>query len=253
MPEPPDRPPIAQSPLSVVLLAAAHEPALESRLDDWLRALADLRRDYEVFLLEAAGTEASRGRLAALAAAHPPLRHVPTGDRHGIGAALRAGVAAARHPLFLYAECSPRYQPGDVSLLLDVIDQVDLVAGYRVGPPGERVRGLGSYLYTGFTRFGFGVHLRDVDCAFKLCRREIFARIPIQSDGRFAQAEIVAKANFLTCLLTEVPVAYRPSLTSPVLDAEPFFARTWKEAGVVFREPDFGPAILPQTPQTQAP
>ena len=56
----------------------------------------------------------------------------------------------------------------------------------------------------------FGVPYHDMTCPFRLARRAIFGRIPLQSDGAFAHVEILAKANFIGCLLgEEVPLGER--------------------------------------------
>ncbi|HMC88896.1 MAG TPA: hypothetical protein VKI17_05080, partial [Gemmataceae bacterium] len=86
------------------------------------------------------------------------------------------------------------------------------------------------------------LRLKDADCAFKLFRRSIFARIPIQSDGAFVHAEILAKANFLGCMMAEVEVSYAPRVASD-MDAAAKRQRR-REALRLFRHPDFGPAEL---------
>jgi hypothetical protein len=53
----------------------------------------------------------------------------------------------------------------------------------------------------------FGVRQHDITCPFRLHRRDIFARIPLQSDGPFVHVEILAKANFLGLVMgEEVPL-----------------------------------------------
>ena len=99
-------------------------------------------------------------------------------------------------------------------------------------------------------RFIFGLRLQDVDCSFKLFRRSIFARIPIQSDGAFVHAEIMAKANFLGCLIGEVAVRYTPQETLHLDDAARRQRR--REALVLFRQPDFGPPQAPPLPAALA-
>ena len=98
---------------------------------------------------------------------------------------------------------------------------------------------------------GFGVRNRDVLCPYRLIRREIFARIPIQSNGPFAHIEILAKANFLGCIMAE-DVALgdvgRPVKAEPRDGpGEHFF----KDCRRVFDRPDFGPIFVP-TPEKPA-
>jgi hypothetical protein len=71
--------------------------------------------------------------------------------------------------------------------------------------------GAREHLYRLLCRAVFALRLQDMNCAFRLCRRAIFERIPIQSDGDFVHTELLAKANFLGCYLNdEVTLAYRP-------------------------------------------
>jgi hypothetical protein len=241
MPEPAERPPIAQEPLSVILLAREPMDGIAEEVGKWAAFLNGLQRAYEVLILDQDRAEPLAGRAEAMAAVDPHFRMLPS-TAPGSGAALRAGLAAARFPLVFYAELGDQYECGELRLLLDMIDQVDLVAGRRVWR-AARGRRLREYLYGRLVRLFFGVRLRDVNCAFKLFRKAVFTRIPIQSDGHFAHAEIVAKANFLGCLMTEVPVTYRPGTAVSQAGKRP---STMAEARRVFGHPDFGPAKLPE-------
>jgi hypothetical protein len=194
------------------------------------------------------------------------LRHE---NPRGEGAALRSGLAEVRHPLLVTATGDLRYQPADVSRFLAEIDRVHLVSGFRawqrvpagVGlvrgaylfavrvlfamPPAEPLPGwLGwkGHAASWPARLLFGVRLRDVGCSFRLYRRDIFARIPIQSDGPFAHLEILAKANFLGCVMTETAVGYRPNAAP----AAPPLRQLLAEGSRVVSDPDFGPAKLPE-------
>jgi glycosyltransferase involved in cell wall biosynthesis len=188
----------------------------------------------------------------------------------GVGAALRTALAFAKHPLFFYTLCDPRYRPDDLPRMLKAIDPVHCVAGYRAGrsvPLLWRTAGLCSRLlcrvilsaapaplpgWLGWrghaagllARVFFGVRNRDVLCPYRLLRREIFARMPLQSNGPFVHIEILAKANFLGCILSEdVPLgdANRPVQAEARDDpGENFF----KDFRRVLDRPDFGPTFL---------
>ena len=151
------------------------------------------------------------------------------------------------------------------------IDHVHLISGYRAGTKVPAVfravgwvwrifcrvvfsyaptplpgwLGLRRHLGWFLTRVFFGLRYHDVLCPFRLLRRDIMPRIVIQSDGPFAHAELLAKANFLGCVMGEehaldvAPGPYRGD-----------FWRLWKEARRVFDHPDFGPPVLP-TPSTE--
>jgi hypothetical protein len=279
--------------LSLLLLAGADDTVVGEVAAEWEAELQKLGRVYEILVVSPSGPD---GMLL-------PHEPVPKGDRTfatpqpvpvsdqpaelesrfrflkypgppGLGAALRTGLAAARHPLLFYTTCDHQYQAADLKRFLDLIDQVHLVSGFRlfarvplllrwlgacyrcfvrliIGESLEQWPGwLGwrGQLRRLLARLLFGVRLRDVECAFRLFRRAIFDRIPIQSDGAFAQVEILAKANFLGCFMTEEPITHHPR---PALEPDLTRARwrqVWHEARLVLSHPDFGPACLPELP-----
>jgi hypothetical protein len=178
-------------------------------------------------------------------------------------------LAAASHPLLFYTTCDRQYQPADLHRLLPLIDHAHLVSGFRLcAPVPLGLRWLGA-VYRGvvrvligqaleplpgwlgwreqarrlLARLFFGVRLHDVDCAYRIFRRSIFDRIPIQSDGSFAQVELLAKANFLGCLMSEEPVTHHPLLATGAEPTRSPLRQTVREAYRLLTHPDFGPAV----------
>jgi hypothetical protein len=260
----PERPPIASAPLSVVLIELSAGPQLEPMLRRWSAFLDGLSREYEIL---AVGGDDTADELRRLAKELPRLRFVRRSN-DGIGAELRAGITAAQHPLVYTTPVSADQAPEDLKLFLDAIDKVDLVAGTRTGRPIPLpVRALGmiyrllvrvflgvplelppgwkgwqGWVYGKIVHFVFGGGATDVDCLHRLYRRSLFDHIPIQSDGPFASAEILAKATFQGCYLDEVKLAY------PAVWPKGTSRQRWAEGWRLFREPHF----IPEKPATPA-
>jgi hypothetical protein len=270
MPDPCERPPIADAPLSVLLFAYNEGPSFEEIVTGWITYLNGLKRSYEIIVVDDGSTDQTGAWADALAGRYPWLRALHHDHRRGFGAALRTGFPAAQYPLLFYTTCDRQYETAELQRLLDLINQVDLVTGIRAWQPVPTwLRSLGS-LYRVIARvvFGvpleprqvwlgwpgwprrwlarwvFGLRLQDVECAFRLFRRSILPRIPVQSDGPFAQVEVLAKANFLGCLFAETPVAYHPRPAGGITDTE-LPAHIREEAWRLFKQPDFGPGVLP--------
>lgn len=70
--------------------------------------------------------------------------------------------------------------------------------------------GFGEHLRAWFAWVVYGVGLHDPHCGFKLFRRSLLDRFPIQCDGDLIHIELVAKATFLTCLMDVVPLTPKP-------------------------------------------
>jgi hypothetical protein len=141
----------------------------------------------------------------------------------------------AKYPLVLQIDSGNQYDIRQIDRLLREIDEVDIVCGYRQPPTGSPSR-LRYWLYRKLLRFVFAVHVRDVDCGFRLYRRSAIRRIPIQSDGSFANAEILAKATFMNMLIGEVAVTSQSQGVSAVNRPH---VSLFREAATVFRHPQF--------------
>ncbi len=256
-----ERPAMAGAPVSVLLLARNDAAHVAEVITVWgLLLEEELARPFEIILVDDGSHDGTADRAASLSARFLTLNILRHDQPRGLGAALRTGLAAAGHPLLVTAIANKQFQPAELKRLLEVIDQVDLVTGYRVGFPVpwwlSAVHGLyrlalrlgfgipldplpswlgwQAQLRHSLCKWLFGVRLHDPECVFRLFRRQLFQRLPIQSDGGFAQVEVLAKANFLGCWMAEVPVTYLPAQYQP---------ETWKRAEVLalFRHPDFGP------------
>jgi glycosyltransferase involved in cell wall biosynthesis len=239
-------PPIQSEPISAVFPIFNDVTALQPTLEAWISALNGLNRDYEIILVDDASTDGSIELVQTLAEKNPRVRLLRHETHAGFGACLRTGLKAAQLGMLLISTCDGRYEPADLSRFLKWIDKVHLVAGYRVVNSKRHKRTWAERLFHWIIRIIFALRLKDPECWFLLARRSIFDRIPIQSDGPFAFMELLAKANFLGCLMSEVPVAYHPM---------PEANRKWlnttlrqKLAGFrrVFSYPDFGPVRLPE-------
>jgi glycosyltransferase involved in cell wall biosynthesis len=273
MPDLKPLPPIADQPVSAILLAHDDEPHLQAVVSDWVTLLDGLNRDYELILVDDGSTDRTGPLADNLAGRYSRLRVLRHEEHRGQGAALRTALAAATKPLVFYTTADRQYQPADFKRLLVEIDKVHLVSGFRRWQPVPAVlRWLGSawrvllrvflsltpeplpgwlgwreHLYRALCRVVFAVRLQDMNCAYRLCRREIFARIPLQSDGDFVHTEILAKANFLGCYMNdEVPIPYRPRQGL----VREHMRRDWRR---VFSHPDFGPTDLPTAPADTQP
>src|SRR5262245_61081602 len=131
MPELPPLPPIASEPVSVLLLADNAEAHLEEVVGAWVGFLNGSGREYEILLVDDGSTDRTAERAEPLAARNPRVRLLRHEGRQGEGAAVRTGVAAARHPLLAYAPCDRQYRPEDLKRLLAEIDKEHIVRGFR--------------------------------------------------------------------------------------------------------------------------
>jgi glycosyltransferase involved in cell wall biosynthesis len=276
MPPIAERPVIADAPLSVILFAHNAAEHVRDVLAEWRTELKRRKRDYEILVVDDGSTDATAALVEEIHREEPRVLLLRQEVPSGWGSALRLALDGARHPLVCYCPCDRQYPVADLQQLLKTIDKVDLVLGCRAGklpPVPWRVLGL---LYRWLVRvlFGlplersecrpgwsnwwrrwqarwiFGLAVQDPECTFRLFRRDIFARIPIQSQGSFVHIEILAKANFLGCWMAEELVRYQPPENDRATGnlPESQFRDCWR----LLQNPNFGPPVLTAGNETAA-
>jgi len=226
------REPISDRGISVVIPSHNAEATIEQDVGGVVQFVEGIGRGYEIIVSDYGSSDATATIATRLAESNRRVRVLVHCE--GYGAALRGGFSEAKYPLVLQWDAGAQFDPSETARLLEAIDQVDIVCGFRARNMPPMPNGM---WYRWLLRWVFAVRMRDVDCGFKLFRRAALRRIPIQAVGRFASAEILAKATFMNMLVGEVAVTSRDDGRSrPPLEP---MTRTFTEAFQVFRRPQF--------------
>jgi glycosyltransferase involved in cell wall biosynthesis len=128
----------------------------------------------------------------------------------GYGAALYSGFMAAQKEWVFMTDSDRQFDLHEIDRFLPYTDRADLIIGYRTkrqDPPYRRLNGWGWNFLVNLL-FGFTAH--DVDCAFKLFRRDVLDHIHILSRGATFSAEFLVRARRAGCRFVEVPVSHLP-------------------------------------------
>ena len=134
----------------------------------------------------------------ALAAADPHVRVVHHPQNRKLGGSMKSGFAAATGDLVLYTDADLPFDMHDVHKAVRLLRyyDADIVSAYRFDRTGEGyVRTVYSFFYNMMVRVLFGVRMRDINFAFKLCRTRIFEHVQLKSEGSFIDAELVVRAR----------------------------------------------------------
>ncbi|OLC53299.1 MAG: hypothetical protein AUH85_14510 [Chloroflexi bacterium 13_1_40CM_4_68_4] len=194
----------------------AHLRPLVARAVEVLPSFAER---LEVIIVDD-GSSDGTGRIADdLALEDPRVRVVHHERRRGYGGAVRSGIAASGEPFIFFTDGDRQFDPADLSLLLPELAGNDAVIGFRKKRSGPVRRRFVGWCYNRAIGFLFGLPVRDVDCAFKLFRREVFDRVPLErigSNGAFFSAELLIRLHEARLRIAQVAVPHHP--------------RTWGEA-----------------------
>ena len=183
--------------LSVVLPAYNEEPNIEVVVRQALDGAApDLVPDFEVIVVDDGSADGTADAVEPLLAEHHPRVRLLRHERNlGYGAALRTGFSRVRYDYVFYTDADRQFDIAELEYLLPLLREHDVVVGFRVYRYDSATRLVASTLYNWLVRLLFRVRVRDVDCSFKLFRREVIDKITIECTDFFVDTELVAKAR----------------------------------------------------------
>jgi glycosyltransferase involved in cell wall biosynthesis len=224
------RPAAGAASISAVLPAYNEAAVIASTVQAVAGTLAALGADYEIIVVNDGSRDGTAAVLAGLQPALPALRVVTHPTNRGYGAALASGFDAASRELIFLTDGDRQFDVGQLAEFLPLPAEVDLYIGYRQPRADPPLRKLYGWGWNQLVRLLFGPTARDVDCAFKLFRREVWRRTGVRATGATFSAELLIKARALGYRVRERPVRHYPRPAGAPTGARPaVIARAFRE------------------------
>ena len=205
--------------LSVVLPAYNEEENVESAVEQVSAIAQELGMDYEIILVNDGSADQTGEIARELEQRVPNFRLVEHYPNRGYGGSLKAGFAAATKDLIVFVPADNQFDFSEVHRLLERLDEADIVSGYRVDRQDSFIRKFNALGWNMVVRLLFGSLCRDIDCGFKLFRREILDRVNIVSNGAMIDTEFLAGAKARGYRIVDVPVTHLPRVAGEATGA----------------------------------
>jgi len=166
-----------------------------------------LTSDFEVIVVNDGSTDSTREIVDELARTYSQVRVVHHSQNRGYGGALRSGFAAATKDLIAYTDGDGQYDPAEFELLWNrLTPDADVVTGYKTSRSDPWHRIVIGRIYHLTVKLLFRLQVRDVDCDFRLMRREVFDRVTLERDSGVICLEMMRKIQDAGLRVVEVPV-----------------------------------------------
>jgi len=193
--------------LSVFFPAYNDSGTIGSMVIRTVKAASELTPDFEIIVVDDGSADSTAEIADELARTYPQVRAVHHPQNRDYGAALRTGFHSATKELIFYTDGDAQYDPAEIALLWPKMTRdVDLVNGYKISRSDPFHRILIGRVYHYIVSLLFGLKLRDVDCDFRLMRREIFDRINLEKTSGIICVEMMKKIQDAGFRIVEVPV-----------------------------------------------
>ena len=195
------------SSLSIVFPAYNDYATIASMVLTALRIGKQYTDDIEVIVTNDGSQDATGLVLEELMQRVPELHVVVHEHNRGYGSALRSGFSLASKEWIFYTDGDAQYDPQEMTRLVDALEPgIDIVNGYKISRGDGWFRFVIGRIYHHFVKWLFGLKIKDVDCDFRLFRREILDRVSLISVNGAICVEMVKKFQLAGYTFAEVPV-----------------------------------------------
>jgi glycosyltransferase involved in cell wall biosynthesis len=194
--------------LSVFFPAYNDAPSLPSLIEKTLGVLHRHVADYEVIVVNDGSRDKTAEVLDQLLQRYAPaLRVITHQQNRGYGGALRSGFQAAIKDWVFYTDGDGQYDVGELPKLLQLAEpQTGLVNGYKLERHDPPHRVWIGKVYNYCARLLFRIRIRDIDCDYRLIRRDLLRAIYLTSTSGTICVELVRKIELSGCQVKEIGV-----------------------------------------------
>jgi len=194
-------------------------------------------KDFEVTIIEDGSPDRTGEVADELARIYPKVKVIHHEKNLGYGATLHEGFKTAKFDYVFYTDGDNQFDLEELKKFVALLPFCDIVVGYRKKKYYSAYRKFTSLVYNFVLRWMFGIDYIDIDCAFKLFKRDLFDKITIDTKDAFIDAEIMIKARRLGYTSAEVGVKHLPRLDGISTAARPsIIIRTIREIFTYWRE-----------------
>jgi len=198
--------------ISIFFPAYNDEATIARLVTNALAVLPELTGDFEVIVINDGSTDGTALVLEDLACRFPGhVRVVHHPQNRGYGAALRSGFLHAHKDLVFYTDGDGQYDVREITRLHALLaPDVHIVNGFKMRRADNVSRKIIGGIYNQTARLLFHLPVRDVDCDFRLMRRQCLAGLELQTQSGAICVELVRRLAARKYKFAEIGVSHYP-------------------------------------------
>jgi glycosyltransferase involved in cell wall biosynthesis len=223
--------------ISVFLPSHNEEANVERVARGYLEVLPALADAYEVIVVDDGSIDATGAIADALSHENGHVKVVHHRQNRGYGGAVISGIRAATQPYVVLADGDGQFDPKELARLADFVPEYDVVVGKRIRRADHLMRRINGKAWTLLVRAVLGIGISDIDCGFKLFKREFLDGLELRAHGAMISTELMARVAGRGAKIKEVGVSHLPRLAGEQSGANlKVIARAFKELFVLYGE-----------------
>lgn len=201
------------SQLSVFFPAYNEEENIKNTIVQAIKVLKEIAGKWEVIVINDGSTDKTAEIVKQLAKKDKRIRLITHKINKGYGGAIKTGIFNSRYPLICYMDSDGQFDFKEIKKFLAKIKKADLVLGYRKKRTDSFYRRILARTLWLADWVLFGLKVKDVDCGFKLFKKEVVDKIgKLVTESAITETEFIVRAKKAGFKIAQVGVKHNPRI-----------------------------------------
>lgn len=199
--------------LSIFFPVFNEEANLEILVNQALRIIPTLAKKYELIIVNDGSSDQTLTIANKLQNKHKEVVVVSHDQNKGYGEVLKTGIINSRYEWIFWTDSDLQFDLAELANFVQASqDGASAIIGYRKKRSEGFRRSLNANLFKIYINLLFRLHVKDIDCAFKLIRADLLKELKLSSGSAFTSAEILYRLKKKGVKFVEIAVNHYPRL-----------------------------------------
>ena len=195
--------------LSIFFPAYNEEGNITTTIIDARNSAQKYSADYEIIVVNDGSTDRTVEVVKELQRLDSKIKLISHNTNRGYGAAVKTGLSACQKDWIFFTDSDGQFHYDELLKFVTASKNADMIIGYRQKrmDPFHRVF-VAQVLLKIWNFLLFGLTVRDVDCAYKLFKKEVRDSIKLETESAITVTELLVKAKSLGYRIVQLPVTH---------------------------------------------
>lgn len=200
--------------ISVFFPAYNEEANIRQTVEKAIDVLKKIAKRWEIIVIDDGSKDKTGEVVKRIIKKEPRVRLITHTPNRGYGAALKSGFYNSQYRWIAFTDADGQFDFSEITSFFEKQRETgaDLVIGYYLKRAVPFYRILGSKLWELAVFLTFGLKVKDIDCGFKLIKKEVIEKIPpLEAErGPFISSELLIKAKKKGFKIVQIGVHHYP-------------------------------------------
>jgi len=185
---------------------------LEKLIIGTANILPNFAEKFEIIAINDGSEDQSSKTLEELKEEYSFLKIVNHPKNLGYGECLKTGIKEAKYEWIFWTDSDLQFDLNELEKFIPETDNYQAIIGFRKKRAEGIKRTINASLFKLYIDLLFRLHVKDIDCAFKLIKAEQLKNLELNSGSAFTSAEILYRLKKNGLKFKEIGVEHYPRI-----------------------------------------